>query len=233
MATPDAGVAVDVVVFDVNETLSDMAPMAGRFADVGAPRELAPLWFASVLRDGFALTAAGRSERFAAIADGVLRSLFAGLDLDRSLGDAVAHVMAGFMELPVHADVPPGVVGLADGGLRLVTLSNGAVAVAERLLATAGIRERVERCLSVDDAGVWKPDRRAYAYAAEACGADPARLLMVAVHPWDIDGAARAGLRTAWISRTGGLYPEHFRAPDVTVAGLAEIPARLIPRGAG
>jgi 2-haloacid dehalogenase len=26
-----------VVVFDVNETLSDMAPMARRFADVGAP----------------------------------------------------------------------------------------------------------------------------------------------------------------------------------------------------
>jgi hypothetical protein len=26
-----------VIVFDVNETLSDMAPMAGRFTDVGAP----------------------------------------------------------------------------------------------------------------------------------------------------------------------------------------------------
>ncbi len=233
MGTPDAPVAVDVVVFDVNETLSDMAPIAGRFADVGAPAELAPLWFASVLRDGFALTAAGRSGRFAPIADGVLRSLLAGLDLDRSLDDAVAHVMAGFMELPVHPDVPAGVAALADDGLRLVTLSNGAVAVAERLLAGAGIRDRVERCLSVDDGGVWKPDRRAYAYAGEICGVEPARMLMVAVHPWDIDGAARAGLRTAWISRGGGPYPEHFRAPDATVTALGELPARLAPRGAG
>jgi len=30
-----------VVVFDVNETLSDMSPIASRFADVGAPRHLA------------------------------------------------------------------------------------------------------------------------------------------------------------------------------------------------
>lgn len=226
----DAPVAVDVVVFDVNETLSDMAPMAGRFAEVGAPGELAPLWFASVLRDGFALTAAGRSQRFAAIADGVLRGLLAGLRLDRSPDDAVAHVMAGFTELPVHPDVPPGVAALADAGLRLVTLSNGAVAVAERLLAGAGIRDRIERCLSVDDAGAWKPDRRAYAYAAQACGTDPAGMLMVAAHPWDIDGAARAGMRTAWVSRGGGPYPEHFRAPDVTVAGLDGLPARLSSR---
>ena len=47
-----------VVVFDVNETLSDMSPMARRFADVGAPEHLAKLWFATLLRDGFALTAA-------------------------------------------------------------------------------------------------------------------------------------------------------------------------------
>ena len=56
---------VQVVVFDVNETLSDMAPLADRFADVGAPPALARLWFAALLRDGFARTAAGESERFA------------------------------------------------------------------------------------------------------------------------------------------------------------------------
>jgi 2-haloacid dehalogenase len=42
-----------VIVFDVNETLSDMAPLAGRFAEVGAPGLLARVWFAALLRDGF------------------------------------------------------------------------------------------------------------------------------------------------------------------------------------
>lgn len=51
-----------VIAFDVNETLSDMAPMARRFTDVGALDFLATVWFTALLRDGFALTAAGGKE---------------------------------------------------------------------------------------------------------------------------------------------------------------------------
>lgn len=56
-----------VVVFDVNETLSDMSPTAGRFEDVGAPGHLATTWFAGLLRDGFAQTATDSSEPFARV----------------------------------------------------------------------------------------------------------------------------------------------------------------------
>lgn len=58
---------VSVVVFDVNETLSDMTPMGQRFADVGLPGHPAKLWFASLLRDGFALTASGDREQFSVL----------------------------------------------------------------------------------------------------------------------------------------------------------------------
>ena len=43
-----------VIAFDVNETLSDLSPLGARFLEVGASASAAPLWFASVLRDGFA-----------------------------------------------------------------------------------------------------------------------------------------------------------------------------------
>ena len=43
------------------------------------------------------------------------------------------------------------------------------------------------------------------------------------MHPWDSDGAARAGLRTAWINRTGGTYPTHLTAPERTVTAVAEL----------
>lgn len=219
--------SVSVVVFDVNETLSDMGPLAARFEEVGAPAHVAPLWFASLLRDGFALTAAGGPARFPALADGALRTALAGAALDRGIDAAVAHIMDGFMSLGVHPDVPGGVRALSAAGLRLVTFSNGAAEVAERLLAAAGLRDRFERCLSVDDAGAWKPSPRAYAYAADACGVAPAQMLLVAVHPWDTDGAARAGLRTAWIDRRGVPYPAYFTAPDITAAGLDALAERL------
>lgn len=216
-----------VIVFDVNETLSDMSPMAGRFTDVGAPGHLAKLWFAGLLRDAFALTAAGTAERFATLADGALRGVLSGVDLDRDLDAAVEHVLAGFAELPVHPDVPDGVRALRADGHRLVTLSNGSASVAEGLLERAGLRAEFERLLSVEDAGVWKPARGAYAYAAAECGVEPADMLLVASHPWDVDGAHRAGLGTAWLNRTGAPYPGYATAPRHTVARLGELAPAL------
>jgi 2-haloacid dehalogenase len=216
-----------VIVFDVNETLSDMTPLAQRFTDIGAPGHLAKLWFASLLRDGFALTAAGASARFAAIADGVLRSVLADVELDRDQDAAVEHVLAGISQLPVHPDVPDGVRALSAAGLRMVTLSNGAASVAEQLLTRAGIRGEFEALLSVEQAGAWKPADTAYRYAASSCGVDPAGMLLVAAHPWDIDGAARAGLATAWLNRSGAPYPTYAATPTYVLTELGELPTAL------
>lgn len=216
-----------VLVFDVNETLSDMAPMGQRFADVGAPEHLAKTWFAGLLRDGFALTAVGASDGFARIAAESLRVSITGLPLNRSVGESVEHVMGGFTSLSVHPDVADGIRGLSDLGIRLITLTNGATSVAEGLLERAGIRSRFERLLSVEDAGTWKPAAGSYAYALAQCGVDPSQAMLVAVHPWDIDGAARAGLATAWVNRSGGGYPGYFRPADVEVSGLTDLAGQL------
>ena len=220
--------AIKLIVFDVNETLSDLEPLAQRFADIGLPAQLSTTWFAQVLRDGFALAAAGSSAKFAAIGEGVLHSMFAKHAPDRNADAAVQHVLAGFSSLGVHPDVPTGVHALAAGGLRLVTLSNGSRSVAEALLTNAGLREQFERLLSVEDAGRWKPAPESYAYAARECGVAPAEMLLVAVHPWDIDGAARAGLQTAWIDRSGTApYPPYLTTPDITALGVDDLAHEL------
>ncbi len=216
-----------LLIFDVNETLSDMSSMAQRFDDVGAPSQLAATWFAGLLRDGFALTAVDSSDSFAQLAAESLRVVLHGLPLDRAAEDAVIHIMDGFARLPVHADVLEGIEALGGLGIRLVTLSNGSAAVAEALFDRAGIRTHFERLLSVEDAGRWKPAPEAYAYALQQCGVDAADAMLVAVHPWDIDGASRAGLGTAWLNRTGGPYPEYFKAPDLRVVSLPDLAEQL------
>jgi 2-haloacid dehalogenase len=216
-----------VLVLDVNETLSDMSPLGGRLADVGAPAHLARTWFAATLRDGFALTAAGATAPFSRVAAEALRATLHGVDLDRDVEDAVEHVMAGFGALPVHPDVAAGVPRLAAAGVRLVTLSNGAASVAADLLERAGIRGHFEALLSVEDAGAWKPARAAYAYALERCDVPAADAMLVAVHPWDVDGADRAGLATAWVDRTGGPYPGYLAPPRLVVGSLTELAGLL------
>ncbi len=216
-----------LIVFDVNETLSDMSPMAGRFTDIGAPGHLAKLWFATLLRDGFALTASGAMRPFAQLGVDALRTVLHGIELNRDQKAAIAHIMDGFTQLTVHSDVPDGVRALRRSGRRLVTLTNGSTQVAERLFAAAGIRDEFEALLSVEDAGAWKPARASYEYAARTCGTELADMMLVAVHPWDIDGAARAGMATAWIHRGGSGYPDVFTPPSMTAASLTELAERL------
>ncbi len=214
-----------VLIFDVNETLSDMSPMAQRFTDVGAPAHQAATWFASLLRDGFALTVTGANPAFAELGAEALRC---------SLGDqvgevdaAVEHIMSGFTSLPVHPDVVEGIRSLHTLNISLVTLSNGSTAVAEGLFARNDIADCFERLLSVDKAPLWKPAEPAYAFALKACACEPSEAMLVAVHPWDIHGAHQAGLATAWINRTGARYPAYFTAPDMEATSLVDLAAQL------
>ena len=213
-----------VILFDVNETLSDLSPLGARFLAVGASASAAPTWFAGVLRDGFALTAAGARPAFADVAREGLAAMLSQVNLNRPLDEAVEHVLAGMGELPLHPDVVSGVNTLVERGHRLVTLSNGAAAVAEDLLERAGIRDRFDQLLSVQDARAWKPSPRAYEYAAAALGVPHREMTLVAVHPWDIDGATRAGIPAVWVNRTEAYYPECFEKPAATVTGVDELP---------
>lgn len=217
--------APSLVVFDVNETLSDLTPLHERFTSLGVPGSLAQLWFASVLREGFALTASGDSAGFADVGREVLLDLLPDQISDRDA--AVRHVLDGFLALDVHPDVVPGVSALRAAGLRLVTMSNGATAVAEQLLGRAGVRDEFEDLLSVEQAGVWKPAAEAYRFVGSRCGVEPAAMVMVAVHPWDLHGAARAGLQTAWVDRDGRHYPSYALPPTYTVRSVEELATAL------
>ena len=215
-----------VLLFDVNETLSDLSPMGDRFADVGLPAHMAPTWFAGVLRDGFAVTVTGRPASFKEIGADVLRGLAAGsdgVDADAAIGQ----VLGAFMTLDLHPDVVDGLRHLHETGFRMATLTNGAAAISRSLLERAGVDDVMEQFLSVDDAGIWKPHPDAYAHALRAMGVEPAAALLVAAHPWDIDGAARAGLATAYINRRAQPYPRHFRSADIEVDALTALGPEL------
>lgn len=212
-----------VIVFDVNETLSDMAPMAQRFVDVGASGSMFSTWFAGVLRDGFALTMTGTPKSFVEVASGVLAQAFATVELHRSITEAVEHVIAGFGTLDVHPDVVGGVNALSDAGFRLVTLTNGSVDISAGLLERAGIRACFEATLSVEAEGPWKPAASAYEYALATCKVTADQAALVAVHPWDVHGAIRAGMAGVWLNREGQSYPERFTSPGLTITALSEL----------
>ena len=219
------------VAFDVNETLFDLSALHPCFEELGLPRHALDWWFAVLLRDGIALAAAGDHVTFPALATTALAEVAwaAGCPVPP---DATTGLLEAFAELPAHRDVPVAFRRLRDVGIPIVALTNGAAPVTSGLLERAGLISLVSRVLSVDAVGHWKPRPEPYRYAASELGVVPERLAMVAVHPWDLHGAAAAGLVTGWANRTGRAYPSIFRRPHVeaptldgVVEGLLGLPA--------
>jgi 2-haloacid dehalogenase len=189
-----------VVALDVFETLFPLEPLRPRMKALGLPDGALELWFAQVLGNGFALSATRAPRPFLEVAEATLRSVLARSGLSPT-AEALRSTLEGFGQLAPHPDVRAALAALKQGGLRVVTLSNGSAAGTERLLEQSRLDGMISRVLSVDAVGVWKPFPEPYQYAARECGVAPEELALVSAHTWDIAGAISAGLTAAWVSR--------------------------------
>lgn len=216
---------IDVLVLDVNETLTDMEPLRDGFEAAGLPRHSLEPWFAAMLRDGFALTVLDEYAVFRDLAAELLEAQLVAAGIEPT-AETVGNVLSGFTRLPLHADVAPGLHKIHQAGIRIVTLTNGAAAMSENVFRDGGILPLLEHRLDVSVPQRWKPHPDAYRYAAEVCGVPVERMGLAAVHPWDVAGAQRAGLQGFYIDRGKTPYPKVFGAPDHTITdfeALAEL----------
>jgi 2-haloacid dehalogenase len=212
----------DVVAFDVNETLLDLAPVRAALVEAGQPETLLPTVFARTLLTGFAAAAVGSWCRFRDAFDAALAQV-------SDLGAAEREtVLENFGELAPHPDVEPALRRLVEAGFRVVTLSHGAPGIAEAGLERGGIAPLVERSLSSEAIRAWKPSREAYLWAAGSCGVAPDRMALVASHGWDVLGAQRAGLTGAWFPRSERTYPAVYEAPHLSAPDLASVVDALV-----
>jgi 2-haloacid dehalogenase len=199
----------DVVAFDVNETLLDLAPVRAALVEEGQAETLLPTVFARTLLTGVAAAATGSWCRFRDAFDAALAQ-----ETDLS-ADARDRVAGAFGELAPHPDVEPALRRLVGAGVRVVTLTHGSPGVAEAGLVRGGIAPLVERTLSSEVVRAWKPAREVYLWAAGSCDVAPDRMALVAAHGWDVLGAQRAGLTGAWFPRGERSYPAVYEPPHV------------------
>ena len=103
----------------------------------------------------------------------------------------------------------------------LAALSNG-----NACLRTIGLMHLFRFQLGAGDHGAGKPDPGIFHAACARLGHDPGVVLHVGDDVrTDIEGAQRAGLRTAWINREGATWPRRMPPPDLeftTLTALAD-----------
>jgi 2-haloacid dehalogenase len=105
---------------------------------------------------------------------------------------------AAWQRLRPWPDVVPGLTRLK-GGYTLATLSNADVSAVVEISKRAGLPW--DAIFAAEMAGVFKPDPAIYRMAATYLGLDPAEIMMVASHKYDIRAAGGLGFATAFVAR--------------------------------
>lgn len=216
-----------VIVFDVNETLLDLAALDSEFEQLFGEAAARVDWFRSVLREAFVSVITdtyidfGTIGRAALIMEAKRRSV----DLDR---EAEVRILAGMRTLPPHSEVPKSLARLRSSGLKLAALTNSPKGMADEQLTHAGLYDFFDSVLSVEAAGRLKPHAAVYQMAAERLGVEPPMLRMVAAHNWDVTGAMRAGCHGAFVARPGMILGPLDEDPDVVGPDLASVAEQIL-----
>jgi len=214
--------------FDVNETLLDTEELNKVVAQrLGDRPERAEAWFTSLLHHSLVESVTGSWHSFGEIAEAVLAMTAAryGVTLPKN-ATPLAEIIAA---MPVHPDVFVGLTALQQQGFTLVALTNSSATLAEKQLGSAGLTTLFTRILSVEQVQVYKPDLRVYQWAMKEMGKPVAECMMVAAHGWDVGGAKRAGMKTAFVSRKGqALYPL-APVPDLVVSDISALATKIKP----
>ena len=180
--------AISAITFDLYGTLLDLeatfepgfdAFFRERGEAVDAPR-FVQTWEFTYLHEGMVDTFLGGPRTpFEQIRRTTLSQLLTRTGVEHTRDD-VEELLTKRAKPTLFPDVLESLAALRDR-YTLSVLSNGDLAVLERIVSTLGIP--VHRTISVEQAGCYKPDQRVYRRAASFCRWTPARFSMWRLTP--------------------------------------------------
>ena len=125
-------------------------------------------------------------------------------------------------QLELYTDVRPGLSRLR-ARYKLGTLSNG-----NADLGVIGLSDFFSVSLNARGVGAAKPDRRCFEHLVQGLQLEPLEVLYVGDDPQlDVVAARAAGLRTAWMNRTGSAWPDGVQEADINVVDCVDLAIRL------
>ena len=113
-----------------------------------------------------------------------------------------ARLLDSYRRLPAYPDAKPVLEALRKRGVRTAILSNGEPGMLADAVEAAGLAPLLDAVISIEDAGVFKPDPRAYALATHRLGLPAEAMGFVSSNAWDAQAAGAAGFHVFWCNRS-------------------------------
>jgi 2-haloacid dehalogenase len=220
-------VTIKAVIFDAYGTLLDVhAAMERHAARLGPDwQAISQEWRTKQIEYSWVRSLAGRHRDFWQVTRDALDYVASrhGITEAALLDD----VMQAYLRLAAFPEVPDVLRRLKARGLACAILSNGTPDMLAAAVDEAGIGALLDGMLSIEEAGIYKPDPRVYALVTQHFGLAPAEMAFLSSNPWDAFGAHAVGFRVFRVNRAG--LPDEYglRAKIDELPDLAALPDRL------
>ncbi|HRK18327.1 MAG TPA: haloacid dehalogenase type II [Hyphomicrobiaceae bacterium] len=199
-----------VYAFDAYGTLFDVHAAASAHRDEIGPgwERMSQLWRQKHLEYTWIHAMTGRMVPFWTLA---ARSLDYAIAVVGGVPAGVRDKLLGsYRSMAAFAEVKETLGELKVRGASLAVLSNGDPDMLEAAVTSAGLQGVFDAVISIQDAGVFKPDMAVYGLVTKRFGCGPGDVTFLSSNRWDIAGAHVFGFRTVWINRTN--QPDEY--PD-------------------
>ncbi|WP_299779289.1 haloacid dehalogenase type II [uncultured Formosa sp.] len=215
------------VFFDMNETLLNLSLLKTQFDKHFDDAYVLKYWFTKLLHSSTVMGTMNTYKNFGELADVALENLF--FETGKSLNtDTKSEILGAFRKLPAYDDVIPAISMLRNHNIRVIAVSNSSLEMIKEQLTNAGIIDFFDSYYSVDDVNKYKPFKDVYLSVAEKEGIQIKDITMVATHDWDLFGAKKVGLTTAYIKRKKEIYNPFYLQPDFEDSDLLGLMQQIV-----
>jgi 2-haloacid dehalogenase len=138
-----------------------------------------------------------------------------------------AELMDLYLRLDAYPDALDSLQQLKARGLVTAILSNGSPVMLDAAVTSAGLGSHLDHVISVEGAGIFKPDPSVYGLAVRYTKVAAEAICFVSANTWDAQAAAHFGFQVARVDRFGLKDDRIPGAPRALIKSLADLPGEL------
>jgi 2-haloacid dehalogenase len=132
-------------------------------------------------------------------------------------GHVVADLMRQYAHLTPFPENLPVLESLKKAGFATAILSNGSPEMLASAVGSAGMKDLLDHCISVDAIRLFKTSPESYGLVQKYMPFEKQEILFVSSNAWDALGATWFGFLTLWVNRQG--LPFETIGPTPTYTG--------------
>ena len=232
--------AIRAIFFDLDDTLLDDTESSGHAAEVVAaellgrydvdPADIAQAYLDAAIEFWETLEPGSRKPPAGAIRPSIWRRALASRNIDdKDLAERLARRYDALRleRVELFPETLP-VLHQLHGRYKLAIITNGFAETHEQKIARLELARFFDTIILAGEIELIKPDPSVFRHAMQAANVGPGESVMVGDRfARDIVGAHAAGMRAIWVNVRGETVPAGARAPEATIASIAELPAAI------